>query len=101
MSEKLFFNNVREAWVILREWWEDITDIRDARRALRDPSPSIPWEGFKHETAEMCGHPEMFVPKPPPAPVQRLCRCGQNKACPICGFGVGAYPCKCSLEYGG
>ncbi len=98
MSEKLFFNNIRETWAVLREWWEDWQDARDAKQSLQDPGPSIPWEVFKRKTTEMCGHPEMFIPKPLPAPVQWLCQCGQNKACSVCGWGQGAAPCKCSLE---
>ncbi len=23
------------------------------------------------------------------------CACGQNWGCPVCGFGAGAWPCKC------
>lgn len=34
----------------------------------------------------ICTHPEGIKP---------LCRCGQNAACPICGFGYGALPCQC------
>jgi len=37
------------------------------------------WNQSKPEPAEMIG-----------------CACGMNMSCPICGWGRGASPCKCS-----
>ena len=49
----------------------------------------------------MCNHPEWYSygePKPLPAEIIYSCRCGENWACPVCGWGAGTYPCSCMRE---
>ena len=47
---------------------------------------------------QMCNHPEWYSysePKPEPAEIVYSCECGENYACPVCGWGAGATPCSC------
>ena len=47
----------------------------------------------------MCVHPELFPTqweqkKPEPCHFMQ-CKCGKNMTCPVCGWGMGCYPCDC------
>lgn len=48
----------------------------------------------------ICNHPELYPTQwnqPKPDPWHGFtCDCGMNWICPICGFGIGSYPCGCS-----
>ena len=49
----------------------------------------------------MCNHPELFPTawadsRPEPAEIIYSCECGENWACPVCGWGAGTYPCSCT-----
>ena len=48
----------------------------------------------------MCHHPELVPtawnqPRPEPVEMVYSCECGENYCCPVCGWGVGSYPCLC------
>jgi hypothetical protein len=45
----------------------------------------------KSKSAAMVHHPRC----PDPSKARVLCECGQNVACSSCGWGRGAWPCKC------
>lgn len=37
--------------------------------------------------------------QPKPEPAEMIgCECGQNMGCPVCGWGWGTYPCRCSPD---
>ncbi len=41
---------------------------------------------IKFTVIPLCNHPEGL---------KSLCACGENMACPICGYGHGVMPCSC------
>lgn len=49
-----------------------------------------------------CNHPELYPTQwnqPKPEPWQGFtCECGQNWICPICGWGMGSWPCDCNRK---
>lgn len=49
----------------------------------------------------MCNHPEWYSyseSKPEPIKIVYQCECGENWACPVCGWGAGNWPCSCMRE---
>lgn len=51
----------------------------------------------------LCHHPNYPKYNPntgEPIPPGKIwsCACGKNWGCPICGFGVGAWPCDCTRK---
>lgn len=53
-----------------------------------------------HEVDELCYHPEEYPYNPmtgkknEPCKILK-CKCGKNRYCPKCGYGMGCYPCDC------
>jgi len=54
--------------------------------------------GLCKDHTPMCTHPELYPTQwdqPKPLPTHVIGKCKHNYQCPICGFGVGSYPCSC------
>jgi len=52
------------------------------------------------QSEELCHHqnlvPTQWEQKRPEPAKMIGCDCGANMSCPVCGWGRGAYPCKCT-----
>ena len=47
----------------------------------------------------MCHHSRWYSytePRLVPVEIVYSCECGENWACPVCGWGAGTYPCSCT-----
>jgi hypothetical protein len=55
---------------------------------------------YEKQPTRVCNHPELLPrdwdqKRPEICEMMRLCDCGENQCCPVCGWGFGNLPCRC------
>lgn len=59
---------------------------------------------YEKQPTRMCGHPELIPTRweqkrPEACEMIRICDCGANQSCGVCGWGQGSFPCACSPKH--